>query len=137
MNPSCFSFNSRTNCRFEIATPIERNKASSRGIPRIKSEGRLRLPLMVLHQHEAAEFRTEMAFNPDWQWSQHRPPVRRYPAFSLVTGRTYRNHQVLHQKGSVTLEPKSGSWMIASAARIGGISCDGNTGTGASRSPCG
>src|ERR1700678_2705737 len=61
---------------------------------------------MVLHQHKAAKFRTEMACNPDWQWSEDRPPVGRYPAFSLVTGRTYRNHQVLHQKGFVTLEAR-------------------------------
>ena len=32
MNPSWFSFNRRTNCRFEIAIPIERNKVSNRGI---------------------------------------------------------------------------------------------------------
>ena len=29
---SWFSFNMRTNCRFEIAIPIERNKVSNRGI---------------------------------------------------------------------------------------------------------
>ena len=62
---------------------------------------------MVLHQHEAAEFRTEMAFNPVWQWCQDRPSVRRYPTFALVTGRAYRNHQVLHQKGFVTLEART------------------------------
>ena len=32
MNPSWFSFSKRTNCRFEIETPTDRNKASSRGI---------------------------------------------------------------------------------------------------------
>src|SRR5208337_1318821 len=63
---------------------------------------------MVLHQHEAAEFRSEMAFDPLWQWGQDRPPVRRDPAFALVTGRAYRNHQVLHQEGFVTLEAGSG-----------------------------
>src|ERR1019366_9553435 len=63
---------------------------------------------MVLHQHEAAEFRSEMSLDPLWQWGQDRPPVRRHPAFALVTGRAYRNHEVLHQKGLVPLEAGSG-----------------------------
>jgi hypothetical protein len=41
-----------------------------------------------------------------WQWGQDRPPVRRDPALALVTGRTHRNHQVLHQKGFVTFEAR-------------------------------
>ena len=63
---------------------------------------------MVLHQHEAAQFRTKMAFDPLRQWGQDRPAIRRDPAFALVTGRADRNHEVLHQKGLVPLEAGSG-----------------------------
>src|SRR5476651_1617629 len=47
-----------------------------------------------------------MAVDPLWQWGQDRPPVRRDPALALVTDRTHRNHQVLYQKGFVTLEAR-------------------------------
>src|ERR1700729_2523214 len=63
---------------------------------------------MVLHQHEAAQLRSEMAFNSRWQWRQNRPAIGRHPAFALVTGRLYRNHEVPHQKGLVPLEAGSG-----------------------------
>ena len=63
---------------------------------------------MVLHQHEAAKFRTEMTFDPFWQWGQDRPAIGCDPAFALVTGRAYRDHEVLHQKGLVPLEARSG-----------------------------
>ena len=62
---------------------------------------------MVLHQHEATQFRTEMAFDPLRQWSQDRPAVRRYPAFSQVTGRLRRNHEILNQKRFMTFENRS------------------------------
>src|ERR1700733_14779692 len=61
---------------------------------------------MILHQHEAAQFRSEMAFDASWQWRQDRPGVRRDPALALVTGRAYRDHEVLHKKGFVTLEAR-------------------------------
>ena len=40
---------------------------------------------MVLHQHEAAQFRAEMAREPLGQWSQDGPPVGRHPALAQVT----------------------------------------------------
>src|ERR1019366_843970 len=63
---------------------------------------------MILHQHEAAQFRTKMAFDSLRQRGQDRPAVGRDPALALVTDRAYRNHEVLHQKGLVTLEAGSG-----------------------------
>ena len=33
--------------------------------------------------------------------------IRRDPTFALVTGRAYRNHQILHQKRLMTLESRS------------------------------
>ncbi len=63
---------------------------------------------MVLHQHEAAQFWSEVAFDPVWQWGQYRAAIGRDPAFALVTGRLHRNHQVLHQKGLVPLEAGTG-----------------------------
>ena len=97
--PSCLSVNRRCNCRFEIDTPTDRNKANSRGSGR--------LPLMVLHQNEATEFRAKMAIDPLWQRCQDRSPIRRDPAFALVTGRANRDHQVLNQKRLVALEARS------------------------------
>src|ERR1700690_2069258 len=49
-----------------------------------------------------------MAFDPLRQRGQDRPPVGRDPALALVTGRAYRNHEVLYQKGLVPLEAGSG-----------------------------
>src|SRR5271165_1916366 len=63
---------------------------------------------MVLHQHEAAQFRSEVAVDSLRQRGQDRPPVGRDPAFALVADRTHRNHEVLHQKGLVALEAGSG-----------------------------
>ena len=62
---------------------------------------------MVLHQHEAAQLRSEVAFDPLWQLSEDRPAIGRDPAFALVTGRVHRNHEVLHQKGFITLEART------------------------------
>jgi len=62
---------------------------------------------MILHQHEAAESGAEMAIAPLWQRCQDGLSVRRDPAFTLVTGGTRRNHQVLHQKRLMTLEARS------------------------------
>ena len=48
-----------------------------------------------------------MACRPLRQWSQDRPPVRRYPALAQVAGRLRRNHQILNQKGFVAFENRS------------------------------
>jgi hypothetical protein len=64
---------------------------------------------VVLHQHEAVQFRTEMAFGSRWQRGQDCPPLRRYPAFSQVTGRRRRNHEILDRKGFMTFENRSWS----------------------------
>src|ERR1019366_5815008 len=62
---------------------------------------------MVLHQHEAAEFGAKMAFDSLRQRCQDRPSIRRDPALPLVTGRAYRDHQILHQKRLMALEARS------------------------------
>jgi hypothetical protein len=62
---------------------------------------------VVLHQHEAAQFRTEMAVDPLRQWGQDCPPLRRYPAFSQRTDCLRRNHQILDQKRFMTFENRS------------------------------
>ena len=49
-----------------------------------------------------------MAFDPLWQRGQDRPTVGGDPALALVPGCAYRNHEVLHQKGLVSLEAGSG-----------------------------
>ncbi len=48
-----------------------------------------------------------MAFDPLWQCGQDRPAIRCYPAFSQVTGRRRRNHQILDQERFMTLESRS------------------------------
>src|SRR5208282_1934451 len=48
-----------------------------------------------------------MAFGSLRQWSQDRPSVRRYPAFSQITGRLRRNHQILDQKRFMAFENRS------------------------------
>jgi hypothetical protein len=44
--------------------------------------------------------------NPLRQWSKDSPAIGRDPAFALILGRPHRNHEVLHQKGFVTLEAR-------------------------------
>src|SRR3954470_13712515 len=62
---------------------------------------------MIVHQHEAAEFRAEMAVDPRRQGGQDRLAIRRDPALAQIACRTGRNHQVLHEKGLVALEARS------------------------------
>src|ERR1700689_1316359 len=59
---------------------------------------------MIVHQHEAAEFGTEMAIDPLGQRWQDRTSIRRAPAFAPITGRAYRNRQVLNQKWLMPLQ---------------------------------
>ena len=66
-----------------------------------------RLALMVVHQHEAAQFGAEMPGDPRRQRRQDRHPVRRDPTLALVAGRAHRDHQILHQKRLVALEPRA------------------------------
>ena len=56
------------------------------------------LPLMIVHQHEAAEFGTKMAIDPLGHRCQDRASIRCDPAFAPVTGRAHRNREVLNQK---------------------------------------
>src|ERR1700733_10971390 len=48
-----------------------------------------------------------MAIDSLRQRGQDRLSIRRDPAFTLITGGTRRNHQVLHQEGLLTLEARS------------------------------
>jgi hypothetical protein len=66
-----------------------------------------RLPLMIVHQHEAAQVRTEMAIDPRRQGGQDRLAIRRDPALAQIARRPGRNHQLLHEKGLVAFEARS------------------------------
>jgi len=62
---------------------------------------------MVLHQHEAAQCRTEMACDLLGQRCQDRSAFRRHPALTQVTGGGCRDHQVLHQETFRALENRA------------------------------
>src|SRR5580704_7736263 len=62
---------------------------------------------MIMHQHEAAEFGTEMTNDAFGQRYQNHASIRCHPAFAPVTGRAYRNRQVLNQKWLMSLEHRS------------------------------
>jgi len=67
------------------------------------------LALMVLHQHEATQVRTEMSFDPLWQRRDDRLAVRGDPTLAPVADRMHRQHQLLNQIGVVALEARA-SW---------------------------
>ena len=62
------------------------------------------LALMVLHQHETPQLRTEMPGDPARQRGYHRLPIRRQPAFPAVADDLAAEHQVLHDECLIPLE---------------------------------
>jgi hypothetical protein len=63
---------------------------------------------MVLHHHEAVEFRVEMAVDARWQRCPDCPPSGCDPTFAPMTGRAHGNHETLNQKRLVALEARAG-----------------------------
>ena len=64
------------------------------------------LALMVLHQHEAAQFRPEMAGHPCRQRRDHGDTLRRHPTLAPVADDLRPQHQLLHHEGLVSFEPR-------------------------------
>jgi hypothetical protein len=69
-----------------------------------RQPGQRRLALVILHQHEAAQVRAEMANNPLGQRCANCLAVRRHPAFTPVADRMHRQHKLLDKIGLVALE---------------------------------
>ena len=66
------------------------------------------LALMVLGQHEAAQFGPEMARHPRRQRGCNALPVRRHPAFPPQSQHMRAQHQILHHEVLVALEARAG-----------------------------
>ena len=62
------------------------------------------LALMMLHQHEAAQLRAEMAADAVGQRRQDGLALRRQPAFAAVTHRPRAEHEILHLVQHVAFE---------------------------------
>ena len=66
------------------------------------------LALVVLHQHEAAQFRAKMAGYPGRQRGNHGGALRCHPALAAVADHLRAQHQLLHHEGLITFEPRAG-----------------------------
>lgn len=66
------------------------------------------LTLVVQHQHEAAQLRTEMAADAVRKRDQQRPAIRRKPTFTPVPDHPGPQYQVLRDVGLVPLEARPG-----------------------------
>lgn len=65
------------------------------------------LPLVMQHQHEAAQFRAEMAHHPRRQRREDRSPLRCHPPLPPVADRPRLQNQILNQKALIPLEPRA------------------------------
>ena len=65
------------------------------------------LALMVLGQHEAAQFGAEMAFDAAWQRRDDRAPVRRQPTLPAIAHDMRAKHDVVDDEVLVALEPRT------------------------------
>ena len=63
---------------------------------------------MILGEHEAAQFRSEMAIDARRQGSPHRLAVRGLPAFPAKVGDVRADHQILNQEARAALETRAG-----------------------------
>ena len=63
-----------------------------------------RLPLMILGEHEAAQFRPEVTIDTGRQRSRHHVAIRRLPAFAAEIHHMRTDHQILHHEAGVTFE---------------------------------
>ena len=66
------------------------------------------LSLMMLGEHEAAQFRSEMAIDACRQGRDHRLAVRGLPAFPAKIGDVRADHQILNQETGIALETRAG-----------------------------
>ena len=69
------------------------------------------LSLMILGEHEAAQFGSEMTVDARRQGRDHRLAVRGLPALPAKAGHMRADHQILHQITRVALETRAG-WRI-------------------------
>ena len=93
---SCPSISRRMTCRLEMLTP---NACSSADQPLHRH-----LPLVILHQHEAAQLRPEMAADAAGQRRHDGLAGRRQPALATVAHHPRGQHQILHLVRLVALE---------------------------------
>src|SRR5271166_816728 len=61
---------------------------------------------MILGEHEAAQFRSEMTIDARRQGGRHRRAVRGLPAFPV--GDMRADHQILNQEARVAFETRAG-----------------------------
>jgi hypothetical protein len=66
------------------------------------------LSLMVLGEHEAAQFRSEMTIDARRQARHHRLAVRGPPAFPVKVGDMRADHQILREEARVAFETRAG-----------------------------
>ncbi len=62
---------------------------------------------MVLGEHEAAQFRSEMTIDARRQGGHHRLAVRGLPAFPAKVGDMRADHQILHQEARIAFETRA------------------------------
>src|SRR5271169_4573466 len=63
-----------------------------------------RLPLMILGEHEAAQFRPEVTIDAGRQRRRHHAAIRRLPAFAAEIHNMRTDHQILHHEARVAFE---------------------------------
>src|ERR1700692_2310723 len=63
-----------------------------------------RLPLMILGEHEAAQFRPEVTIDAGRQRRRHHAAIRRLPAFAAGIHNMRTDHQILHHEARVAFE---------------------------------
>src|SRR5271169_253663 len=63
---------------------------------------------MILGEHEAAQFRSEMTIDARRQGGRHRLAVRGLPAFPEKVGDKRADHQILNQEARVAFETRPG-----------------------------
>ena len=66
------------------------------------------LSLMILGEHEAAQFGSEMTIDARRQGRHHRLAVRGLPAFSAKVGDVRADHQILHHEARIAFETRAG-----------------------------
>ena len=66
------------------------------------------LSLMVLGEHEAAQFRSEMTIDAWRQGRHHRLAVRGLPAFPVKVGDKRADQQILNQEARIAFETRAG-----------------------------
>src|SRR5207244_4548119 len=65
------------------------------------------LPLMILGEHEAAQFWSKVTMNTGRQRRRHRVAVRGQPALAAKTHDVRADHQVLHNEARIAFEARA------------------------------